>query len=629
MSQASGTKGKSRKAVPPKAVATPRIQASTQAGSDVEDHSGGVEEQENQINESDPSESDEDHTSNPQAKELSAWVRTHGAKNPRSTARSNLFGDGAGAALPKMPVLVGPTAAQYSDWVGKAVNYFQTQGLEELVLEPALESLGRAIRIDGGGTTIAAIKAQWCRIHTRIIGAIKSATEGAIGTDLFDEIEMEQEEVGSVDPLKNEDDDFSWVDRFLARNANHVWVKLKEKQQRYTAHDLTNLIRKLLDLKLQAGSDPTVFRRQFTSAVKELKNAKISLPEEVLMSVWLQALPRELSTLKQALGARSDLKWMDIYEALVGDYSSRMFSRAAGSNNRQPAESASVANETQHRDHRDHQQKKRKFSVRKVCSFCKKGTHSEDKCWSKHPHLRPNHKTRTRRSQEDTDDGVEHYMPFVDAEILNQFNEQQSEVVSESALASPEQLPNDNVPSLHFIFDSAATSHVVNSTKALTNITDAPETAMTTALRGSGTVIRKRGEVRLNKKWKMRDVAYVPNGSANLLSEGRLCDAGYSIWKNKDCAIIRDADEKVVLKGIRWNRLWIYSTNGAELKPKPLRTIVEANGSRQANASGSKNGRASSSSQATAEPVAKKLRTGSSSTSSSSSECPPGGAHRS
>jgi len=216
-------------------------------------------------------------------------------------------------------------------------------------------------------------------------------------------------------------------------------------------------------LKLQAESDPTVFRRQFTSALKELKTAKISLHEEVLMSVWLQALPRELSTLKQALGARSDLKWMDIYEALVGDYSSRMFSRAAGSNNRQPAESASVANETQHRDHRDHQQKKRKFSVRKVCSFCKKGTHSEDKCWSKHPHLRPNHNTRTRRSQEDTDDGVEHYMPFVDAEILNQFNEQQSEVVSESALASPEQLPNDNVPSLHFIFDSAATSHVVNS----------------------------------------------------------------------------------------------------------------------------------------------------------------------
>src|ERR1700722_2947706 len=62
-----------------------------------------------------------------------------------------LFGDTSiPSTLPTMPKLLGPTAAQYSDWKLKALGYFQTNGLAEVVTTTPEKSLGLAIKIDGG-----------------------------------------------------------------------------------------------------------------------------------------------------------------------------------------------------------------------------------------------------------------------------------------------------------------------------------------------------------------------------------------------------------------------------------------------------------------------------------------------
>jgi hypothetical protein len=648
MSQASKAKTKGRKAMLARAGVLSPAKGSNLMESEAEESNPDPDE-ENQLNTEIEEESDDEGgevdsestvniNSDPETKALADWIRKNKSKSTRPRSRNSLFGEGTGISLPKMPVLTGPTAAQYSEWVNKANNYFQTQGLEELVLESAVGSLGRAIRADGGATPIATIKVQWCRLHTRIIGIIKSATEGAVGTELFDEIETEQDAIGPIDPLLYEDDDFSWIDKFKAKNANYLWNKLKKKQQIYTAHDLANLIRRLLDLRLQAGSDPTIFRKQFTTSVKELKNANISLPQEVLMAVWLQALPKELSILRQALGARSGLKWMDIYDTLVGEYSSRFATRNRGHPTQPtpPSEAANVSSETPRR----HGPKRRRKQFKDVkCSFCNKDTHTEDRCWTKHPHLRPTKTKSWNRNQhtDTTDDGIEHIMPFIEGDVLNKLDECENHVSneSESMLHSSDSSSSDDTSStIHFIFDSAATSHVVNSAKKLQNIMEAPETMMTTAIRGTTTIIRKRGEIRLNDKWKMKDVAYVPNGSANLLSEGRLCDAGYSIWKDKETAVVRDRDNKVVLKGTRWNRLWIYSTNGIGPRAKSINTLVPIVNKRTG--SNVENGRASSSSSSSQQnpsrPIPKKSRTQSNSSvnlnsSTSANASPPGGAH--
>jgi hypothetical protein len=73
----------------------------------------------------------------------------------------------------------------------------------------------------------------------------------------------------------------------------------------------------------------------------------------------------------------------------------------------------------------------------------------------------------------------------------------------------------------------------------------------------------------------LRDVAYTSKASSNLISEGRLADAGYTITKNKAEALILNEKGRVVLRGRRWNRLWIYTINGHQLVPpkRPVNTL--------------------------------------------------------
>ena len=83
----------------------------------------------------------------------------------------------------------------------------------------------------------------------------------------------------------------------------------------------------------------------------------------------------------------------------------------------------------------------------------------------------------------------------------------------------------------HFILDSGATSHVAISRRMFSEIKSVPESLMSTAIKGNSCAIRERGTVYLNDKWKLTDVAYVKNGAANLISEGRIVDAGFGILK--------------------------------------------------------------------------------------------------
>ena len=106
------------------------------------------------------------------------------------------------------------------------------------------------------------------------------------------------------------------------------------------------------------------------------------------------------------------------------------------------------------------------------------------------------------------------------------------------------------------------------------DLNDAPAMTMGTAINGQRSIITKRGKVRLNEKWTLRDVAFVPNASISLISEGRLADAGYTIIKNKDFVIVRNSQDKVVLRGPRVNRLWLYTVDGKTPDKKPTNTII-------------------------------------------------------
>jgi hypothetical protein len=102
---------------------------------------------------------------------------------------------------------------------------------------------------------------------------------------------------------------------------------------------------------------------------------------------------------------------------------------------------------------------------------------------------------------------------------------------------------------------------------------------MATAIRGQRSTIRERGSIRLNDKWTLKDVAFVPNASSNIISEGRLCDAGFGIYKDSDILRVTVKNtNRTVLAGIRLNRLWVFPTGGtSSIYKKPINTLISNN----------------------------------------------------
>lgn len=209
-----------------------------------------------------------------------------------------------------------------------------------------------------------------------------------------------------------------------------------------------------------------------------------------------------------------------------------------------------------------------------TCSYCNRRYHTESECKlrianEKKSSDKPS-KNKRRRTSKESDSESEYSAPFIESEALNALYN--SDEVNEQAYAYGDKEPN---ASTHFIFDSGATTHVTPNKNLVYDIKAVPEVQMTSALSNAVSTIRKRGTVRLNDKWVLRDVAFTPRASSNLISEGRLADAGYTITKTKTEVLVLNEKGRVILRGRRWNRLWIYTINGHQSVPpnRPINTL--------------------------------------------------------
>jgi hypothetical protein len=504
--------------------------------------------------------------------------------HPRlGTISGGLYGDTSiPVTLPAMPKLGGPTATQYTDWRIKALGYFQTNGLTEVVTTDPTESLTLAVKIDGGFRTELQIKALWHRLHSKAIGAIRMATEPILGTSVFDDIESEQDRFGKCDIYSGSTKSkLPWIGEFISGNAHYLWNKIRAKLEQFTPHDLSRLVDRYMNLKYSPRQDPVVFRREFDSSIRELKQAGLTLPDKLHMSIWYRALPPEYESLRQALGARPNLSWLDIYEAIMTQYSAGNSKRTKRGD--QETAFTAVDDKTKDRNRKPKPDSKKatdprdtnKDQKKRWCGYCQKATHNEDKCYTlqrerKQAYLLSK-KGGGKPSNANSDESDEECAaPFIENELLSGLS---SGSIDETAAAIADS-QNMDLGSVHFIFDSAATTHVTPVKRIVQEMKDSPEMSMSTALIGHRSIINKRGKVRLNDKWTLRDVAYLPNASASLISEGRLADAGYNIIKNKEYVIVTDSKGKVVLRGPRVNRLWIFTINGKGPGPKPINTII-------------------------------------------------------
>ena len=484
-----------------------------------------------------------------------------------------LFGDTSiPSSITAMPKLAGSSAHQYNDWKLKAKNYFSTNGLTEVATMEPLSSLELAITIDSGARPKAQIKALWVRLHSRVYGTIRAAVEPIIGTSFFEEIESDTTALTATEVFTALEGRLNTD--FKSGCAYYLWDSIRKKLEHFTPHDLSRLVEKYMNLKYTPRSNPIECRTFFDNSVRELKLAGLTLPDKLHLAIWYKALPPELDSLRQALGAKSDLKWKDIYDAIMNQYSSKKASR----NTERSDEKANTALENEEkkkkdalRSKRDNNRNKPKSAdkPKKHCNFCERDYHDISECRTYKEAQASVLAAKKAKKTSDSEADEDHAAVFVEDEIAATLQTQSAdELAALGKDSSSEPAP------IHFLFDSGATTHVTPVKHVLSDINTAPIMTMSTAISGQRSVINKRGKVRLNDKWTLRDVAYVPQASSSLISEGRLCDAGYEIYKNKDYVLVRK-NEKTVLRGVRANRLWVYTVNGTtSTVPRPIDTLV-------------------------------------------------------
>jgi Pol polyprotein/LTR polyprotein gag-polypeptide-like protein len=478
------------------------------------------------------------------------------------------------STLPAMPKLMGSTAHQYSEWKLKATGYLEANGLFEIATLKPSESLDLASVIDDDVRPQSLMRAQWARLNSKVYGAIRAAVEPILGTSFFEDIKSDPDSLSVTEIYKSASDSELNV-KFKSGCAYYLWERIKSKLEQFTPHDLSRLVDKYMSLKYSPRQNPAEYRAQFDSAVRELNLAGITLPDKLHLAVWYRAIPSELESLRQALGANPKLKWTDIYEALVNQYSSKKATRHTEKSDERANAYIDKKEELKKKDSlrikRD-QAKPIKGKIndlaKKKCDYCHLENHTIKNCFSyqkSQAAVSRFAKPKGNNSDSEADDAFA--APFIEDELANTFSQYEDEELAASAV-------NNSIPT-YFVFDSAATSHVTPNKEIVENVTNVPPIPMSTALVGQRSIINKRGTVRLNDKWTLRDVALVPLATLNLLSEGKLCDAGYHIYKNKDFVHVRDKDNKrVILRGVRANKLWIFTTDDIIPAPRPTNTII-------------------------------------------------------
>ena len=158
------------------------------------------------------------------------------------------------------------------------------------------------------------------------------------------------------------------------------------------------------------------------------------------------------------------------------------------------------------------------------CSGCGKYLHTEEHCWVLHPELRKEWQLRKEAERK--------------AAKEEEGKGEVSLLMSETAMLSS--LPWAPPPSgqVMFIVDNAATSHSVNDLRLFSDLRPAPANVL--GLYGDG-VVRQRGTVVLQlgrKKVTLLNVLHTPGARTNLLSLGKVQEAGGRYWSEGENKLI-------------------------------------------------------------------------------------------
>lgn len=464
---------------------------------------------------------------------------------PPNSSNTILFGENYRQSLGIFPVLKRNNKMEYVTWVSQVHLTLSGLGLSKLVTGTLEDSFNLAVDMDGGRRSVPEIFAAWKRVHSKACVSLQLAIQPVFGLNLINTIRSKQGPSDTIIQVEQGTDGrYKLINThsFIYENAYYFW-KLIEQSITFSMYEAGKLLINFVTMKYVFRSDPVAFKAQF-ELMRTLLGSLMQIPDTMLKMIWFSAIPNECESLRQGLSARGDaLKWEEIYEAILENYHQNSKGMKLGPRH----ELGLIATTSGYKG-------KPKNFIK--CDHCSKPGHTEAKCWEKHPELRNERKPKRNREND-----VEFQAPAIEIDELSSRMGEVDLTHGEFFMKIRERSPPNQV---FFIFDSAATSHMVNDLSLLSDTRKVPAISVATAIRGQTTSITTRGTLLLNDQWKLTEVAYVKNGTANLISEGRICEAGFSITKDKNTILIVNGKGRTCLEGHRYNRLWIIGVNGVK-----------------------------------------------------------------
>lgn len=291
------------------------------------------------------------------------------------------------------------------------------------------------------------------------------------------------------------------------KTAHVIWKKLNETHASKCPARKATLLKQLILTKYERGNDIREHLNNFMDVVDKLEEMNVTVHEDLLSIMMLYSLSSEFETFRVAIESRDNLPKPDELKIkIIEEFQARK--------NTQGIQSSTSSSE----------QESFYAKTNLYCKICKKKGHMTKNCWKNYKNMKKNNPN-------------------------NKGNKDNQKEFNSLAL-----LAKDVAFQKQWILDSGCTSHMCYNKEYFREIEETNKT-LKLASKDHNTNILGKGRVDLllntNKEIYLHNTLFIPDLCTNLLSIGKITDAGNTVLFKKDEATVRNPEYGIVIKAKR------------------------------------------------------------------------------
>lgn len=289
--------------------------------------------------------------------------------------------------------------------------------------------------------------------------------------------------------------------------AKLAWNALRTYHERDTLGNKVTLMRKICGMKLAEKSSVEAHLNELTNLFQKLTDlGENQLNENWKVAITLSSLPSSYDSLIDSLEARAaeDLTLSFVHSKLI-EHSKRKENNGSGSSHEGGSETVL------------------KTTIKLKCFFCKRGGHVKKECFKFKEWQKKQFKGEKAKS----------------SDKVNCVEECKEKLFAVNGSGG-----NNN--NSEWIVDSGATSHVVNNPNLLTKF-DTRQCSQVDVANGGTESVHGKGSCVIEfvnengnvAQTTISNILYAPQITGNMLSVGKLCDAGFQVcFDESTCKIL-------------------------------------------------------------------------------------------